>query len=207
MEPEENVNYYRHLEALGDSDFEIVDGQPDIQGWDIENSEKVKIGEVDDLLFDPETRKVRYIVLDTENNDLDLEDGHVLIPIGVAELHENNDTVMIPNVTAKQLASLPLYERGRGITADIEEEIRKVFTAPDNLAFAPKEDFYDHEHFNETKFYGKRKPIVAEDHLLTQGGNHLLTEGGNHLLTEGEDAQPPEDSAENQKYNRDNIIP
>ncbi|MBD1391912.1 PRC-barrel domain-containing protein [Mucilaginibacter glaciei] len=207
METEENVNYYRRLEELSESDFEIVDGQPEIQGWDVENSAGVKIGEVDELLFDPETRKVRYFVLDTENNDLDLEDGHVLIPIGVAELQENSDTVLIPEVTADQLARLPIYERGRGITAETEAEIRKVFTRPDNMAFAPKDDFYEHEHFNETKFYGKRKPIVAEDHLLTEGGNHLLTKGGNHLLTEGENATPDVDSAEKQKYNRDNMIP
>lgn len=194
MEAEENVNYYRHLEALSDSDFEIVDGQPDIQGWDIENSDGVKIGEVDELLFDPETRKVRYIVLDTENNDLDLEDGHVLIPIGVAELQEDDDIVLVPNVTADQIAALPVYERGRGITAQTEAEIRKVFTR-DNMVFAPKDDFYDHEHFNETKFYGKRKPITAEDHLLTEGGNHLLGQGGDHLLKEGNRQAPSEDNA------------
>ena len=206
MATDENTNNYSRLVELSESDFEIVDGQPDIQGWDIENSKGVKIGEVDDLLFDPETRKVRYIVLDTENNDLDLEDGHVLIPIGVAELHEKNDTVLIPNVTVEQLIALPLYERGREISPETEAEIRNVFIKPDTTIVTDN-DFYEHEHFNETKFYSKRNPIVADDHLLTEGGNHLLTEGGDHLLTEGNEEVPSTNSAEKQKYNRDNIIP
>ncbi|MFA6083096.1 PRC-barrel domain-containing protein [Mucilaginibacter sp.] len=206
MATDENINNYSRLEELSESNFEIVDGQPNIQGWDIESSKGVKIGEVDDLLFDPESRKVRYIVLDTENNDLDLEDGHVLIPIGVAELNEKDDTVLIPNITVEQLTSLPLYERGREISREIEAEIRNVFIKPDTTIVTDN-DFYEHEHFNETKFYGKRKPITAEDRLITEGGDHLLTEGGDHLLTEGEREVPAPDSAEKQKYNRDNIIP
>jgi sporulation protein YlmC with PRC-barrel domain len=205
MASNENKDYSR-LKELSESNYEIVDGQPDIQGWDIENSKGVKIGEVDDLLFDPELKKVRYIVLDTENNDLNLEDGHVLIPIGVAELHEEDDTVLIPNVTVEQLTALPIYEKGREITPETEAEIRNVFIKPDT-EIVTDSDFYEHEHFNETKFYGKRKPTVADDNLITEGDKHLLKEGGEHLLTEGEQETPSPNSVERQKYNRDNIIP
>jgi hypothetical protein len=205
MASDENKKDYSRLEELSESNYEIIDGQPDIQGWDIENSKGVKIGEVDELLFDPGSRRVRYIVLDTENNDLDLEDGHVLIPIGVAELHEEDDTVLIPHITVEQLTALPLYERGREITPEIEIEIRNVFIKPDTEIVADS-DFYKHEHFNETKFYGKRKPKEAEDNL-TADDKHLLTEGGDHLLTEGEQEPPSPNSVEKQKYNRDNIIP
>lgn len=205
MASDENKDYSR-LEELSESNYEIVDGQPDIQGWDIENSKGVKIGEVDELLFDPGSRKVRYIVLDTENNDLDLEDGHVLIPIGVAELHDENNTVLIPNITVEQLTALPLYERGREITPETEAEIRRVFIKPDT-EIVTDNDFYEHEHFNQTKFYGEHKPTVAKDNLTTEDNKPLLTEGGEHLLTKGEQECPPPDSVERQKYNRDNIIP
>jgi sporulation protein YlmC with PRC-barrel domain len=205
MASDENKDYSR-LEELSESNYEIVDGQPDIQGWDIENSKGVKIGEVDELLFNPGSRKVRYIVLDTENNDLDLEDGHVLIPIGVAELHDENNTVLIPNITVEQLTALPLYERGREITPETEAEIRRVFIKPDT-EIVTDNDFYEHEHFNQTKFYDKHKPIVAKNNLTTEGDKPLLTEGGEHLLTNGEQEAPPPDSVERQKYNRGNIIP
>jgi sporulation protein YlmC with PRC-barrel domain len=163
----EDINDYNYLEELSESDYEIVDDQPNIQGWDVFDSAGAKIGEVDDLLFNPQSRKVRYIVLDMENNDLDLEDGHVLIPIGVAELHENNDTVLVPEITVAQIISLPLYERGREITAETEAEIRKVFVRPvigdGNGNVVPGTEFYEHEHFNETKFYGKRRPTAHLD--------------------------------------------
>ena len=211
----ENTNQPDRLASLSESDYEIADGQPDILGWDIEDSDGVKIGEVDDVLYDPQTNKVRYIVLDTENNDLELEEGHVLIPIGVAELQEDDDTVLVPDITFEQLTSLPLYERGREITPEIEAEIRNVFIKPDTV-IVTENNFYDHEHFNETKFYGKRRqpPAVPNDHLITGGekaDTPLLTEGGQKdtpLLTEGDEHKsPPENSAEKQKYNRDNIIP
>ena len=163
MAAEESKNDYSYLEELSESDFEIADGQPDIQGWDVVDSDGNKIGEVDDMLFNPQSRKVRYIVLDMENNDLDLEDGHVLLPIGIAELHESDDTVIIHDVTASQLTSLPIYERGREITSETEAEIRAVFIRPigDGNGNVVANEFYDHEHFNETKFYGKRsRPSV-----------------------------------------------
>ena len=119
------------LEELSESDFEIVDDQPDIQGWDVRDSDGNKLGEVDELLFNPQSRKVRYIILHMENNDIGLEDGRVLIPIGVAELHEDHDNVVIPQVTKAQILALPIYERGRLIDGDTEAQIKNVFVSPD----------------------------------------------------------------------------
>jgi sporulation protein YlmC with PRC-barrel domain len=154
-------NDYSRLEELSESDFEIADGQPDIQGWDVRDSDNNKIGEVDELLFNPQSRRVRYIILHMENNDIELEDGRVFIPIGVAELHEDDDNVIIPGVTKAQILALPLYERGREINGDTEAQIRNVFVKPDaNIMVGT--DFYDHDHFSETKFYGKRRQPGAD---------------------------------------------
>jgi len=82
-----------HLVKLSDSDYEIVDGEPDIEGWDVKNELGQKIGDVHDLLFDPQSRKVRYIIVDLDDNELGLDtDKKVLIPIGIAELHESDET-------------------------------------------------------------------------------------------------------------------
>jgi hypothetical protein len=152
---------YDNLEELSESDFEIVDGQPDILGWDVRDGKGNKVGEVHELMFNADTRKVRYIVLDMENNDVDLEEGRVLIPIGVAELDEKDDNVMLPNVSAAQILALPLYERGRVINAETDEEIRRAF-ARDEDGNVPGTNVYDH--FNETKFYSKkRQPPANED--------------------------------------------
>lgn len=82
-----------HLVKLSDSDYEIVDGEPDIEGWDVKNELGQKIGDVHDLLFDPQSRKVRYIIVDLDDNELELDtDKKVLIPIGIAELYESDET-------------------------------------------------------------------------------------------------------------------
>jgi len=173
------------FEVLSESDYEIVDGQPDITGWDVKDAQGNKIGEVDELLFNSAIRKVCYIVLHMENNDIGLEDGRVLIPIGIAELHEKDDTVLLPNVVKAQILALPIYQPGRAVTAETELEIRNIFTDPDANVIAGS-DFYDHDHFKETKFYGKRWQQPFSNH---------------------NEEEPPEKSAERQKYNRDNIVP
>jgi hypothetical protein len=85
-------NTYNHLEELGGSDFEMVGGEPDIIGWDVKTEEGQKIGEIDDLLFNPQSRKVRYLVVDS--NKLHLDKGRkVLIPIGIADLYSKKERI------------------------------------------------------------------------------------------------------------------
>src|SRR3954469_10855400 len=100
-----NKNY--HLQELGGSDFEIADGQPNIKGWDVKDESGKKIGEVDELLFDPQSQKVRYLVVDLSGNDFDLDKRDVLVPIGIAELHDEDDDVILPGISATQLNALP----------------------------------------------------------------------------------------------------
>src|SRR3569833_1429041 len=142
------------LEELHDSDFEVLDGQPDITGWDIKARSGKKIGEVSDMLFEPSTRKVRYLVVDLDDNELGMEeDREVLIPIGMAELyaksaHERHrsdvdpaydaydpardgNVVYLPGVSAEQLDELPLYEKNH-LSPHVEIAIRKILQADDD---------------------------------------------------------------------------
>ena len=109
------------LRELNGSGYEIVDGQPNIIGWTIRDNFNYRIGEVDDLLFDPEQEKVRYIIANLRNNEFDLDKRKVLIPIGIAELHESNDDVVISSVSPWQLRALPTY--GKRFTDNDEREI------------------------------------------------------------------------------------
>ncbi len=82
-------NTYTNLVELGGSDYEIVDGQPDIRGWDVKNKAGLKIGEVEELLFDPHTNKVRYIIININNSDINPVATKILIPIGTATLYDH----------------------------------------------------------------------------------------------------------------------
>ena len=225
-------NNYSRLEELSGSDFEIVDGEPNIIGWDVKNETGTKIGDVDDLLFDPETRKVRYLVVDLDSNYLGLADGRiVLVPIGVAELHgedtgtvnndaditgsgfgerraaeveaveydgsetetndqdfyndeeDEEDVVILPNVTAAQLLELPLYQKGK-LTPENESLIRSVFEGA-GIAGAAGASFYDLDHFNEDHFYSgganaTKVPVIEEN---LQVGKREVETGGARITS------------------------
>lgn len=187
------TNTNSRLQKLSGSDFEIADGQPDIRGWDVKDAQDRYIGEVDELLFDTQSMKVRYIIVDLDDNELDLEDRDVLIPIGMAELHEKGDDVVLPNVTAAQLAALPEYKEDN-FSDESENSIRNVFSgaAATGAAalFGPgsnRDDFYAHDHFNDENLNQRRKQGVAEDTIIPvieeqlQVGKTTVATGGVRL--------------------------
>jgi PRC-barrel domain len=171
MIAKEKIAY--RLERLKKSGFEIVEGQPDITGWNVRSRSGKKVGEVDDLLFDPHNRKVRYLILDLDDNELGIAgDRKVLIPIGIAELYtksghyEHNtadpaftsydpandgNVVYLPSVGAEQLDMLPLFEEGR-LSPHIEMAIRKILESGADTTYE-EDEFYRHEHFNDDRFY------------------------------------------------------
>lgn len=193
-----NENKNSRLQELGGSDFEIADGQPDIRGWDVKDEYGKKIGEVDELIFDRESRKVRYIVLDLEGNVFDLDTRDVLVPIGIAQLHDKDDDVILPGVTAGVLRTLPEYDED-DISDDAEYKIRNAFAGIGGAALAGttistgienREDFYNHDHFNENNLYRNRRtdndeeattiPVIKEE---LQVGKREVEKGGIRLRT------------------------
>src|SRR5688500_4451235 len=95
---------HRRLQELKRSDFDIVDGESDIRGWDVKDGQGKKIGEVEELIVDAQQKKVRYMVVDFDDIELDIDDDReVLMPIGLAQLHKEDDDVILPNVQRQQL--------------------------------------------------------------------------------------------------------
>ncbi|TKK69024.1 DUF2382 domain-containing protein [Ilyomonas limi] len=153
---------------LKGSDYEVADGQPDIRGWDVKDVNGKTIGEIDDLIFDEQSLKVRYMVVDLDDNDFDLDDDRdVLIPIGLGEIPEKDDVVIVPNITAAQLAALPEYDKDETITPQYEYNIRNVFAGAGAVSAGAastdiiNDDFYNHEYFNEDNLNRRRKSKYA----------------------------------------------
>jgi sporulation protein YlmC with PRC-barrel domain len=162
MPLEENLNQ-RLVELIG-SDYEIIDGQPDIIGWTVYDVENEEIGEVDNLLFDPNSQSVRYLILDLEGNAYGIEDKKVLMPIGITEINVGAKEVILPNDIIKQLKVLPSYEKGN-VNRDMEIQIRQILepaepSVADGNQIVDQSKFYMHEHFREDKFYGVKLPIL-----------------------------------------------
>lgn len=176
----EKENDYNHLEELGGSEFEIADGQPNIKGWEVRNSAGMKCGEVDELLFNPASRKVRYMVIDLDDNELNLQSGKVLIPIGMATLHEKEDNVSLSGISAVQLQGLPEYQKGK-VTPATESSLRNLLSGAGATGLTGSEQytahdkgFYEHDHFNEERFFGDRRSSPKSTSPLdsTNTGHH-----------------------------------
>ena len=160
---------HRRLQELDRSDFGVIKGESDIRGWDVRNSSGRKIGEVEELIVDAQQRKVRYMVVDLNDNELELKKHKVLIPIGLAELDKEEDDVLLPSVSLEQLRHLPTYDLnildetterlicvalGReedAIDRDRQFEKRQKADRTDS-----NEDFYGHSYFADDNLYKNR---------------------------------------------------
>lgn len=174
-------NKNRRLQELDRSKFEIVKEDPDIRGWDVRNRDGFKLGSVEDLIIDTEEKKVRYMVVDLEENELKLNHRKILIPIGLAELHASNDDVLLPTVTLDKLSLLPDYDHdhltpefernisfalGRqvssrtALTTSKETKSLNTKTARKDTAVLEEEEndpeFYKHEQYNLDNLYKNR---------------------------------------------------
>jgi sporulation protein YlmC with PRC-barrel domain len=155
-----SVGQLAHLSDM--DDFEIADGEPDINGWDVRTTDGRKLGEVDDLLVDTALMKVRYIEVDvdddfTDGEVRDVDDearSYMLIPIGAARLDDDDDNVIV-NIESTRVARLPRYDRGN-LSREYEESLLTGFGRSPG-AMVSTGDFYDGDYFNEHRVFEDRR--------------------------------------------------
>ncbi len=148
----------KRLCRLGDmSDYEVADEDPDIRGWDVLGENGEKIGTVEELIVDTSTMKVRYLDIDLDDSVIEgNEERHVLIPIGAAKLDDDDDNVFVQGLDRRVVNRFPAYKDRQPVTRDYENQIRSTLSPGYNTA-GSKENFYEHEHFDEKRFYGSRR--------------------------------------------------
>lgn len=154
------------LQELGTSGYEMTKGEPDIRGWKVISALNQEIGRVKELLFDVQALKVRYVIVALDGRPMNLLSRDIILPVGLAELDEKDNVVLVPDVTAGHFAALPEYRRGE-ITYQTESQVLKVF-APQNDIPAEKladlkghdererEAFYNNDHFDDDRMFRRR---------------------------------------------------
>lgn len=170
-----------NLKELHSSGFEIRHGEPDIRGWKVKTVQGQEIGKIKELLFDTDSLRVRYLIVDLNGKPLNLLSRDIIIPIGLAELDRGDKIVILPEVTVAHLASLPEYKKGK-LTIATEREIRNVFapttgvTYTDPDYFDPKE-FYNNEYFDEDRIYRARarQNEQADDYIDDTADERIRT--------------------------------
>lgn len=138
--------------------YKVAKGDSDVRGWNVLGSNNDKIGKVKELIIDPELMKVRYLdikVIDDliiDNSD----ERHLLIPIGVAVLDEDDDNVLLPTLDSNMVAKLPQVT-GDSVTRDYEHTLLTALSSDFNPELYSNERFYDHSNFDDTRFYSSRR--------------------------------------------------
>lgn len=116
------------------NDFDIGEDEPDPRGWHILAADGRDIGDVDELIVDTGAMKVRYLDCDVDETELGLEeeDRHVLIPIGYAELDEDNKQVRVSRFDSDDVEDLPLFQ-GLPLTRDYENMVESRFARGESV--------------------------------------------------------------------------
>ncbi len=175
-----------NLTELHSSGYEISEGEPDIRGWKVRTPLNEQIGKVDELLFDTTSLRVRYLIIDLTGKPLNLISRDIIIPIGLAELDEENKMVILPEVTVAHLASLPDYKKGK-VTIETERAIRTVFAPTSGVTYKDVDhndpEFYNHNHFNDERIYKSRRrsqdavdTVINDTENINQPNRTVITD-------------------------------
>ena len=158
MRSTDNINEYHRLEKLSDFSDGKQTERYTIIGWTVVLDGGEVAGVVEDLLLNPASGKVRYMVLDVDDACVTMQCEKVLIPIGVAEVHPDEDIVVLHGVNYEHLERLPSYAYQQ-IDDEMEIAIRLVFGPAMHKEFAEPidEGFYAHSHFDLERLYRNRK--------------------------------------------------
>lgn len=141
--------------------FKVAEGDVDVRGWRVTSSDGIRIGKIAELVVDRNAMKVRYLDVKLNSDIFDREvDRHVLIPVGIARVSRDSERVLLQDVTASELLTLPPYAPGP-ITRDYERTLRDNLTSATGRAESTEEGFYDHNHFDSDRFYARREESTA----------------------------------------------
>jgi sporulation protein YlmC with PRC-barrel domain len=103
-------------------DFDLADDRQDVRDWPVQDANCEEVGVVDDLVIDTRAERVRYLLV-----RLGLE-IQKLVPVGYANLDEENEIVCTPELDYDDLRSIPDYAVDE-LTRVKEEAIRASIEA------------------------------------------------------------------------------
>lgn len=158
----EETNRVAPLSEL--DDFKVADGDPDIRGWDVTTERGDRVGEVDDLIVDTGAMKVRYIAVDLDDQVAG-SDRTVLVPIGAAQLDDEQDRVLVVGISPDQFATLPEYRR-EAFDKDYETALLSNYdrdrdvnaeAVGSELTRRERDELYASRYFDDSNFYGTRR--------------------------------------------------
>ncbi|MES2733777.1 MAG: PRC-barrel domain-containing protein [Bacteroidota bacterium] len=112
------------------NDFEVSPNNPDVRGWTLIGLDGERIGEVDELIVDTEAEKVRYLAVEVDKDVAQGSNHHILVPIGNARLHKNDNNVLVEGLSRSNVNKYPMFD-GETITPEYEQLLRSAMQIDD----------------------------------------------------------------------------
>ncbi|BAO54974.1 PRC-barrel domain-containing protein [Nonlabens marinus] len=165
MNTDNKKNLY-YLEEL--SNYKVADDDKDVRGWEVMDNDNRNIGKVDNLLVNKNTERVVYLDVELDKSVIDnnyqpyssrAKDGvhnfinkdgenHVIIPIGMAHLDLDNETVSTTKINHDTFSRTKRVKKGTRIDRDYEVIILDTYVRSENKTDYPQDDtFYEREEF------------------------------------------------------------
>ena len=104
-QPQRPSNVVAARELLG---FSLPGWQRDVRRWPVYSCDAKRVGAVDALLVELQTKRVRYIAVTLDDEALPSPVwGRVLVPVGAARRVDERGFVVLDTLTAQQLVEAP----------------------------------------------------------------------------------------------------
>ena len=161
-----NKNLFNLDELPG---YKVAENYNDVRGWNVKDANNRTIGKVDHLLVNKIAERVVY--LDVEVDTTLIEEGyntyqesvsagvheflnkdgenHLIIPIGMATLDEQNKQVTTNHIDSSTFANVKRFKKGDIIDFDYELNTIRHYRGDNNIHSSNMtEGFYNREEFN-----------------------------------------------------------
>jgi len=156
-----------YLDELGK--YKVANSDKDVRGWKVKDLENRVIGEVDSFLVNKNTERVVYLDVELDESIIDKdykpysysskegvhdfinEDGekHVIIPVGMAQLHLDDGYVSTDKIDHETFASTKRVKKRTPINRDYEIVILDSYNRHENNnTYADDDTFYQRKEFN-----------------------------------------------------------
>ncbi len=168
-------NEEKHLYNLDElSDYKVASDDPDVRSWEVRDADNRVIGKVENLLVNKELNRVVYLDVHVDQSIIDAKhdpygrpqhmdirefvnkdgENHVIVPIGMVNLDNENKTVMANGIDHRTFAETKRYRKGTDVDRDYEQTVLNSYSRdripPDSVY--EDEGFYEREEFDRSRY-------------------------------------------------------
>ena len=144
-----------NYKKLNDIDFTVAWNEPDVRGWKIADEAGREFAKIDDIIIDEDESREKYLDVIVEQEHP--EPNHMLVPVGVIDLQDENKKVIVNFYSKDQLLEMPKYD-GKKITDEYEDHLMDEFAK--NMKTTPSaetESTHEHKYYDNERLYDKRR--------------------------------------------------